>query len=119
LIILISLGEVVAAMAQKKGAESGGASDPFLDFDFVALGAMLTAIACYLLYFSCVPLGWQGPGLVSYNRFSVEAMSTTVMTASLAAIGAAYSRLSEQEHKYSGIQNQDDPFRDQTSSLSD
>jgi hypothetical protein len=94
-------------MAQKKQSTS----DP-LDIDLVALGAMLTSIACYLLYFSCVPVGWQSPIKVSFNRFTWEALCTNLMTASLAGIGAAYSRLSEQEDT-----SEEDRFRDQTSSL--
>jgi hypothetical protein len=54
---------------------------------------------------------------VSYNRFSIQALCSTIMTAALAGMGAAYSRLSEESHPESDLQNEDDLAKNQTSSL--
>ena len=94
LVVLISLGEIVAAGCALAPSGSTNFQALFGDsIEPVAVGALATAIAGYLLYFAAHPQGWKHPGELSWNKFSAEAWATLAMSAGLAAVGAAYKRM--------------------------
>jgi len=88
-LILISLGEVVASSLASSSA------DDMLQINLVGLGAMLMAIACYLLYFAAHPTGWRRPVSQGVGGLVVEGYVTWGSVSALATMGAAYTRLAE------------------------
>ena len=87
-VVLISLGEIVAASVAD-GQTSSSISH------LIVVSAIITAVACYVLYFSVQPAQWLPPSAVNYNMYSIESLGTLAVTCGLAAIGAAYGRLLE------------------------
>jgi len=103
LVVLISLGEVVASAvvgaggeSQSTGSSSSGDNDNYAGAG-ASWAAMLTAVGCFLLYFSVDPVGWRRCGVLGALHFSGEALATVFMTCALAGMGAAFGRLLKQE----------------------